>query len=425
MRSSSLASSSVVALILAAGSIGCARWSDAPPPSGPVAEVEIEPVTAETALRPVATENLPLLLDDLAGSEAEAGERPDWSSLRLALERHRGWLAGRPADRHYLYGDRRVRVADLRVATDQVLERLAADPSPADFAVWLVNRFDVLESVGGDERDTEVLVTGYYEPVIDARLRRRPGYEVPIYGPARGLVRVDLGEFDERWSGQRIAGILRGDRLVPFPDRRGIREEGTMRGREIAWAADEVELFFLEVQGSGTLRLPDGGMVRIGYAGANGRTYRSIGRLLIDEGAIPREEMSMQALRRWLAEHPEERRRVLDHNPSMVFFRRLDGPPVGNLGVPVTPGRSIAVDQTLLPPGALGFLVTDLPAPGPDGRPIVEGEITRFVLAQDRGGAIRGADRVDLFWGRGEEAAARAGVMQHPGRLLVFAPREP
>ncbi|MEM8930259.1 MAG: MltA domain-containing protein [Acidobacteriota bacterium] len=394
---------------------GCARWPETPPPVPSTAGPEVSPISAETALRPVPIDRLPTFLDDGDG---------DWSGLRTALDRHRRWLAGRPADRTYRYGDREISVATLRAATARLLAWLDDEPTVEGFAMRVANHFDVLESVGDPaSRDGEVLVTGYYEPLIEGSLRRRPGYDVPIYGPARGLIRVDLGAFDDRFKGQRIAGLLRGNRLVPFPDRQGIREEGTMRGREIAWAKDPVDLFFLEVQGSGALRLPDGGELRIGYAGANGRAYSSIGKLLIEEGHIPREEMSMQALRRWLAEHPDDVRRVLDHNQSMVFFRRLDGPPVGNLGVPVTPGRSIAVDQKLLPPGAFGFLFTELPAPGPDGRPIVEGTITRFVLAQDRGGAIRGPDRVDLFWGRGEDAAARAGVMQQPGRLLIFAPK--
>jgi membrane-bound lytic murein transglycosylase A len=318
-------------------------------------------------------------------------------------------------------------VAQLRAALSETRTWLDAEMSPEDFAARVVQRFDVLESVG--RRGTEpgeggLLVTGYFTPEIDASPRRRDGYEVPIYGPPDGLIKIDLGAWSDDWKGQRIAGILQGGSLVPFPDRAALRGASVLRGREIAWAKDAVDLFFLEIQGSGTLRYPDGSTRRIGYAGANGRTYRSIGKLLIDEGAIPSERMSMQSLRAWLAENPEHTRRVLDFNQSVVFFRFLDGLPLGNLGFPVTPGRSVAVDQKLLPPGGFGFLVTDLPAATADGGTLVEGPLTRFVFAQDTGGAIRGPERADFYWGPGAVAASRAGVMKQPGRLLFFVPKE-
>lgn len=403
----------VSALIVGSAISGCARWpeGDLPPVPTPIAEA----VDRQSALRPVDPAELPLLIDDLATSEG-------WQGLRTALERHRSWISKRPKDRRYLFGDRYATAEQLTGVADQLLTWLEDDPSPERFAVRIAHAFDVLESVG--DRDGDVLVTGYYEPLIEGSRRRSAEYPVPVYGPPSGLVRVDLGAFDDGLKGKRIAGLLKGNRLVPFPDRQGIRESNVMGGREIAWAKDPVDLFFVEVQGSGALRLPDGSEMRIGYAGANGRIYRSIGRLLIDEGKVPREKMSMQAIRQYLAEHPEEIERVLDHNPSVVFFRKLNGPPVGNLGVPVTPGRSIAVDQRFFPRGGFGFLITDLPAPGPDGETVVEGQITRFVLAQDTGGAIRGPGRVDLFWGRGEDAAARAGVMKQPGRLFFFLPKD-
>lgn len=399
----------IVALVATAG---CSPWPTTPLPEK--AAVQKKKVERSTALKPVTPLILPPLIDDLHAKEG-------WSGLRTALERHRSWLARQPKDRQFTHGPRVVTVGSQLQAADRLLGWLADNPTPAKLAVQIAAHFDVLESVG--DEDGDVLVTGYYEPLIEGSLRRTDEYDVPVYGPASGLVRVDLGAFDPDLKGKRIAGLLRGGRLEPFPDRRGIREQGIMRGREIAWAKDPVDLFFVEVQGSGALRLPDGSEMRIGYAGANGRIYRSIGRLLIDEGKVPREKMSMQAIRSYLSRHPEEIERVLDYNQSMVFFRELSGPPLGNLGIPVTPGRSIAVDQRLFPRGGFGFLITDLPAPGPDGSTLVEGTISRFVLAQDTGGAIRGAHRVDLFWGRGDDAAARAGVMKQPGRLFFFVPK--
>ncbi len=386
-------------------------------PSGqrpaPVEQAEAQ-WDAESALRRLKIDEIPLLIDDLHGVEG-------WSGLRLALERHRDWLSRRPKEREYTFGRFTATGAQLLTAADQLLTWLDEQPTAERLAVQIASTFHVMESVGGSSG--QVLVTGYYEPVIEGSRVRTPEYQVPVYGPAKGLIRVDLGQFDDDLRGKRIAGLLRDGQLVPFPDRRGIRETGVQRGREIAWAKDPVELFFIEIQGSGALRLRDGSEMRIGYAGSNGRSYRSIGRLLIDEGKVSPERMSMQSIRQYLVDHPHEIERVLDHNQSVVFFRKLNGPPVGNLGVPVTPGRSIAVDQKIFPPGGFGFLITDLPAPGPDGTTVVEGTISRFVLAQDTGGAIRGPGRVDLFWGRGEDAAARAGVMKQPGRLFFFLPK--
>ncbi|MCZ6508039.1 MAG: MltA domain-containing protein [Acidobacteria bacterium] len=364
----------------------------------------------ETALRSVSPLVLRELLDD-----------GDWPSLRQALAHDRAWLARQPADRILTFGPRSVSVEELGSALALVEGWLAEEPTPRELAQRLGEAFDPMVTVG--EEGSRMLVTGYYEPLIAGSLRRTEEYDVPIYGPPPDLFHIELGDFRDEWRGRRVTGLRRGNRLLPYPDRREIRQGGRLRGREIAWARDPVDLFFVEVQGSGALVLPDGNEIRIGYAGANGRQYRSIGKLLIDEEKIAREEMSMQALRRYLEENPAEVERVLDYNESQVFFRRLDGAPVGSLGVPVTPGRSIAVDQSLLPPGALGFLLTEVPGIGENGETIVTGPLRRFVLNQDTGGAIRGADRADLFWGRGEEAALRAGLMKQPGKLFILVPK--
>ncbi len=370
---------------------------------------DAEPITAVEALVPVPFERLPVLFDD-----------GDWDSLSTAIRLSRKWLARRPADQVFVFGPRQVSVRQQVEALDQVLGWLAEDPTPEALATLIVQAFDVLESVGNRG---EMLITGYYVPVIEGSLRRSAAYQVPVYGPPGNLIRVDLGLFSDRWKGMRTAGRLVGGRLVPYPDREEIRRTDVLRGREIAWAGDRVELFFVEVQGSGVLRLPDGNEIRIGYAGANGRDYRSIGKLLIEEGKIERAKVSMQSIRTYLSENPEEIDRVLDYNQSVVFFRRLSGSAVGSLGVPVTARRSVATDHRVFPRGALGFLVTDLPAMGPNGETVVEDSLTRFVLNQDRGGAIRGPGRVDFFWGRGTEAAERAGVMKQPGRLFFLVPK--
>ena len=368
------------------------------------------PVTQpEAALRPVA---LPPLLDDA-----------DWGSLSTAVDHSLTWLRRQPPDRIFVFGPRTLTAAAEVRALAGFQALLADNPTPATLASRVAERFDILAAAGGVTG--EVLVTGYYEATLEASLERRPGYETALYRPPDDLVQASLGEFAERLRGERIAGRLDGRKLVPYWTRGEICDRDILSGRglELAWARNPVEAFFLEVQGSGTLILPDGREQRVGYAAANGRTYRSIGRLLAAEGRIAPDRVSMQTIAAWLAEHPEDHARVFAYNESMVFFEKLTGPPLGNLGQPVTPGRSIATDQRLFPPAALGFLVSERPVLLDDGSVASAGPMTRFVLNQDTGGAIRGADRVDFFWGRGAEAAATAGIMKQPGKLYFLVPR--
>jgi membrane-bound lytic murein transglycosylase A len=366
--------------------------------------------TLETALRPwrlPATQ----LLDDA-----------DPGSLRTAIRQSLAWLDTQPGTRPLVFGPRVVTAADQQRALERLLEALADDPSPHVLALRLLTLFEPLRSVGN--ADGTVLFTGYYEPVIHASETPRPDYPVPILEVPDDLIEVPLDRFDPRFRGERVAGRLEGRQLVPYWTRGEIEDGRLAAGaRVLAWARDPVDVFFMEIQGSGTLRLPEGREVRVGYAAANGRAYRSIGRLLVEEGRLTREAVSLQALRAWLAAHPEERARVLRYNESYVFFRRLEGSPLGSLGVPVTPGRTVATDPRLFPPGALAFIRTTRPS-GSAG--VVEwAPLERLVLNQDTGGAIRGPGRVDVFWGRGPEAELAAGLMKQPGDLYLLVPRLP
>lgn len=270
--------------------------------------------------------------------------------------------------------------------------------------------------------DTDGLFTGYYEPILPASATPSEGYATPLLARPGDLVSVSLGEFREEYAGERIAGRVVDGRLKPYPSRREI-EDGALAGRglEIAWMADPVDAFFLQIQGSGRLALDDGGVVRVGYAGQNGHPYTAIGRVLIEEGALTREEVSMQSIRGWLAGNPGEAGRVMNENASYVFFRRLTGDgPIGTQGVAVTPRRSLAVDRRFVPLSVPVWL--DTTAPAADGG---EGEtpLRRLMVAQDTGGAIRGAVRGDVFWGAGDEAGAIAGRMKSRGRYYLLLPR--
>ncbi|MDY7229168.1 murein transglycosylase A [Hyalangium rubrum] len=343
------------------------------------------------------------------------------AALRIAIAESLVWLKTRPVEERLVFGKREVPATELRAALERLHARITDDLSPQALTARVLEEFEPLESAGGD--DGQVLFTGYYEPTIEASLTRTEEYAVPILGPPGDLIEVPLEPFAERFKAERVFGRLEGRRVVPYWNRAEIRG-GKLDSRklELAWAKDPVALFFVEVQGSGTLRLPDGSERRIGYAASNGRPYRSIGSLLIQEGVIPREAMSMQALRAWLAENPSQCHRVLDFNESYVFFRFLESASVGSLGRPVTPGRSIATDARMFPKGALAFIHTERPVVRADG--VVEWKpLSRFVLNQDTGGAIRGAGRVDVFWGRGPEAELSAGMMKQKGRLLFLVPR--
>jgi len=389
----------------------------APPPPPPVEISPLPPLppappaaTPEEALRPL----LPAQYPDFRDS----GDR---ATLRQAVARSRKWLQRKGAQRRLIFGPRQVTAAELAAALGAFLDHLAKEPSVTELAAWVIENFDVVESVG--DGSGEMLITGYYEPVIEGSRRPTARCSVPVSSRPGDLIEVRLGDFREEWKGERLTGRLEGKRLVPYANRAELRQGKGLHRRAIAWACDAVELFFVEVQGSGALLFADGGEMRIGYAGSNGQPYRSIGRLLIDEGEIPQEKMSMQALRSWLAAHPEEVDRVLDHNESVVFFRRLEGSPTGSLGLAVTAERSIASDHRLFPPAALAFLVSEIPTIGEDGSTVAAAPLQRFVLNQDTGGAIRGADRADFFWGRGPEQAHRAGLMKQPGRLYFLLPK--
>jgi membrane-bound lytic murein transglycosylase A len=265
----------------------------------------------------------------------------------------------------------------------------------------------------------EGLATGYYEPLLRGSRTPTARYRFPLYGVPDDLLVVDLPAFNAEPRDSRARARLDGRRVVPYYDRAQIESPAApLRGREIAWVDDPVELFFLQIQGSGRLELEGGGVMRVGFADHNGHPYRSIGRLLIDRGELPAERASMQGIKAWAQQNPAKLRAVLEHNPRYVFFRELppglDGP-LGAQGVPLTARRSIAADPRFVPLGAPVFLATTWPL---SNRPL-----NQLMLAQDTGSAIRGAVRADFFWGYGEEAGREAGRMKQPLRMWLLLPR--
>jgi len=259
------------------------------------------------------------------------------------------------------------------------------------------------------------LFTGYYVPELRGSLQRGGEYQTPLYARPPDLITVDLGLFKNELKGKHIIGKVAESQLVPYDVRAEIAKGSLAeRAQPLVWLADPVGAFFLEVQGSGSVKLPDGNVVSVGYDGANGHDYVAIGRMMADRGDIPR-PVTMPAIKAWLAAHPAQAQDALNINPSYVFFRRLPtAEVVGAEGVNLTQGRSMAVDPAFVPLGVPLWLDTL------DGR---GGTLQRLMVAQDTGGAIKGPVRGDFFWGAGEDAGTQAGAMQSRGRYYLLLPK--
>lgn len=247
---------------------------------------------------------------------------------------------------------------------------------------------------------------------------------MPLLAPPAGLTTVKLGLFDPKLAGRTLTGRVKSGQLLPLPARAEI-ERGALGGEglEILWLADRVDAFFLHIQGSGRVVMETGDVVRVGYAGRNGKPYTAVGRVLIEDGSVRREDMSMQTIRDWIAKNPDRGRELMEQNASYIFFRTLDGRnPIGASGVELTPGRSLAVDTRHVPFGVPVWLESTEPGAGPSkgGRPL-----HRLLVAQDTGAAIRGPVRGDFFWGFGADAARKAGQMKEAGRYFLLLPRDP
>jgi membrane-bound lytic murein transglycosylase A len=305
-----------------------------------------------------------------------------------------------------------------RVCTDAA----AAAGSSADQArAFVEDRFSPYLVVDG--ASAEGLFTGYYEPLLNGSRQFGGRYTVPLYRPPDDLLRVDLGRFNPELAGYAIYGRITGREFVPYHSRGDITSGALAdRGLELLWVDDPIDKFFLQIQGSGQVRLDDGSLIRIGYAGQNGHPYRAIGRDLIEIGALGREDVTMPAIRDWLEAHPEYAVQIMARNRSYIFFEERpelapDEGPLGAEGVPLTAGRSLAVDPRYIPFGVPVWL--DTTAPWPEG----DGPLRRLMIAQDAGGAIKGVVRGDVFWGAGERAEAIAGHMKSRGRYAVLLPK--
>ncbi|HWV13519.1 MAG TPA: murein transglycosylase A [Sphingobium sp.] len=360
------------------------------------------PATARPTL-PVATPSAPTANSDNALT-AGITRGPDLASLITPGERSRKALEAFRISCPSLM--KRTDQSGLTQGSDWNSACAAASSWPEASANEFFSRYFEAVQVGPGT----AFVTGYYEPEISGSRVRQAGYEVPIYRRPPDLIDVNLGLFSDSLKGKTIRGKVQGSNFVPFEERAQI-VAGSLAGRglELAWAADPVEFFFLQVQGSGRLLLPDGGVMRIGYDGQNGRDYTGIGKLMKDRGLI--QAGSMQDIMAWLRANPAEGAQIMNENKSFVFFKELTGSgPVGALGVPVTAEATVAADPRYVPLGAPVLLSMDRAEPN------------GVWIAQDTGGAIKGANRFDSFWGAGTRAREIAGGMSARGSALILLP---
>lgn len=304
-------------------------------------------------------------------------------------------------------------VADWR-APCAALEALPSGDDVAARAALEAHFTPFAASADGDEAG---LFTGYYEAELRGSFDLDERYRWPLYHRPPDLVTVDLGRFRADLEGVRVVGRVEDGELRPYPTRAEI-DAGALSDRtlELLWVDDPVDVFFLHVQGSGRVVLPDGSVVRVGFAASNGHPFYAIGRALIEEGRLPPDRVSMQAIRDWLRRHPEQARAVMQRNARYIFFRPIvGGGPVGAQGVALTAGRSLAVDPDYVALGAPVWL--DTTWPGSDA------PLRRLMVAQDTGSAIKGPVRGDVYWGSGEEALEQAGRMKQAGRYYLLLPK--
>lgn len=350
-------------------------------------------------------------------SEQARYERVAWSAMPGWAEDsiHEAWIAFRAGCVPLLQ-----KPEWRAVCTDS---QTVAAQDPAAQRRFFESHFDphrVLRDTGQRTPQDEGQITGYYEPLLQGSRHASATYSVPLYGVPDDLLTVDLSSLYPELAGKRVRGRLEGNKVVPYYSRAQIDAAPSLRGKELVWVTDPVDAFFLQVQGSGRVRLDSGETIRLQFADVNGQPYRSIGRYLIDRGELTLDTASAPEIRAWIRAHPERAREVLNANPSVVFFTAapLRDPaqgPNGALGVPLTAGRSLAVDPRYIPLGTPMFVTTN--------DPLTATPLRRLMMAQDTGGAIKGVLRADWFFGFGATAAEQAGRMRGQGSFWILWPK--
>ena len=398
-------------LLLALSLAACATAPPVNPPARAPAPGPVAPAPASVYTPPAPVTSVPAIPLTLHYERVAFDSLPGWrdDDAAAALQAFLGSCVALKNKPDWQAVCERALAPPLREA------RAARQFFESQFEPWRVAYDDET-----GRRSETGLITGYYEPVLRGARKPGGGYNTPLYGVPDDLLSIELSDLYPQLKGERVRGRVQGRKVVPYPERAVIDSNPALRGKELVWVDDALDAFLLQVQGSGRVQLPDGQVIRVAYADQNGQPYKAIARYLVQRGELSVEQATVPGLRQWLAAHPQRLQEVLNSNPSVVFFREdklADARlwPKGALGVPLTAGRSVAIDPRNLPLGAPLFLATNEPGGGP--------ALQRLVMAQDTGGAIRGVVRADLFWGLGAQAGERAGNMREQGRLWLLWPK--
>ena len=345
----------------------------------------------------------------------------DWQSLMTAIDRSLIYYNRLPADRTVQFGDDIYTVQDMKDSLFLLRDILETNPSKAELRERMKGKFHLYQSLGRTG-EGDVFYTGYFEPILRGSRERTDRYRYPIYRTPDDHTVIQLGRFHSKYEGERIVARIEDGRVLPYFTREEIDIQGRLEGRdlEIAWTDDAVDLFFMHVQGSGTIAFEDGDILQVSYAQQNGHQYRSLGRYLAQQGILVLAEVSLRGIKNYL-NSTDDMMSVMAHNESYIFFRIVEEGPKGALNVPVTAGRTIATDPAYFPRGALALVSLKHPEFCDEGEQITAWKpFSRLVLNQDAGGAIKGPGRVDLYFGTGDDAGLIAGYMKEYGQLYFL-----
>lgn len=411
----------VTLVIFAAMLAGCATAARKPVITGacPPCPGAALPPTVQATIPPGP--GMPLFADgdDLAALLKAA---------KLNQEYFRGLKSGALS---YNFGDRKVTVKDLADTTDELIKILETSPSPLDLDRQVKQKFDIYQMAGRDSTGT-VVFSSYYEPTMEASLKPTSIYKYPIYARPDDMISVNLEDFNEKFKGEKLTGRIMKNELVPYLNREQIDFDGALEGKglELAWFKKRSDIMDLHTEGSGRLQLPDGRVIKAKFAATNSLKFKGWLSAMVEAGALPREGISPEKGQKYLDEHPDKVRPILSMNKRYVFFK-LEQPadpeegPTGTYGLPLTGWRSVAVDNTLYPMGALAFMrVNSAPDVDADGSLLGRKQDGRFVFCQDTGGAIKGPGRVDFYAGNGKKSTTFAFKLWDPGQMYLLVLKE-
>ena len=349
----------------------------------------------------------------------------DFGHLEEAIQGSIAYYQRLPSARKFSFGKDIFSASHLIRSLKRFLTFMKNKPSSKELSVFIDQHFYVYAYMKNGQTKS-VLFTGYYEPLLNGSLGQSEIFRYPVYSRPDDLVTLNVSDFSDGCTEKTVIGRNDGETIVPYYTRRQIAEMASpgISASPIAWVKDPVALFFLQIQGSGKICLENQAMINVHYQISNGHPYKSIGKYLIDKKKLSKETVSMQTIREYLNTHPDEADEIFNYNPRYIFFETVEKGPKGCFNIELTPGRSVALDRSAAPAGALVFIQAQKPKVEPSGKISAWVSFSRFLLNQDTGSAIKGPGRADIFWGNGHYAALAAGYMKHPGQLyyLVLKP---